>query len=58
MKKQVISWLWLVAEASIGATIVHFQDLDLVWAPIIVASLQVLGKEINKKIQKDLSVKK
>lgn len=54
--KQLKVWGWLVFEAIIGVTIVHFQELDLVWAPVIVATLQVAGKELNKVITKKLNL--
>jgi hypothetical protein len=42
-------FLWLTADAFIGAWIVFLTDISWVYAPLIIAVLQTITKELNKK---------
>jgi len=55
LSKQFDSFVWLLIEAFIGAGITYFSGLDWVYAPPLIAILQVLGKELNKYRKRKIS---
>jgi len=50
-KKIIYRFLWLVADAFVGSLIVYFSGISWMYAPLFIAVLQSITKEIKNHIE-------
>jgi hypothetical protein len=48
--KQAKRFYWTTFNGALGIAIVYFGELQVVYAPFIIATLQLISKEINNKL--------
>jgi hypothetical protein len=48
--KQAKRFYWNTLNGAIGIAIVYFTEIDVVYAPLIIAALNYATKEINNKL--------